>query len=126
MVEKRAHQRVETILTVHWDGSTTNTEVRVSDLSVGGCFVDTVTEAFKGETVKLQILLPTNEWLELQGVVMHHHPRFGFGLRFVDLNETQQHQISAFLRSQGLSKETEQTTADSPGSYLASGAVELR
>lgn len=97
MEEKRAHPRVETFLTVRWDGSTTNTDVRISDLSLGGCFVDTVTEALEGETVTLQILLPSNEWLDIQGVVVHHHRRFGFGLRFEDLDDMKRQQIWSLL-----------------------------
>lgn len=109
MEEKRAYPRIETILTVRWQGSTTNNNVRISDLSLGGCFVDTVTEALEGETVTLQILLPSNEWLDLQGVVVHHHRRFGFGLRFGELDEAKQHQISSLLRQERQAKESGET-----------------
>jgi hypothetical protein len=60
--------------------------------------VDTIAEVIVGETLFLKILMPDGEWFELQGVVAHHTPRLGFGVRFVNLDEKQHHQIRSLLR----------------------------
>lgn len=100
MKENRTEIRFDICLTARWQGSATNHNVRVSDLSEGGCYVDTIVEVIKGETLFLQILMPDGEWSELQGVVAHHTPRLGFGVRFVNLDERQQHQVRSLLRIQ--------------------------
>lgn len=65
----------------------------MADISEGGCYVDTILEVIKGETLFLKILMPDGEWFEMQGVVAHHSPRLGFGVRFMNLDEEQRRQI---------------------------------
>ena len=58
--------------------------------------VDKVDEGF--EALLLEIQMPNGEWLELHGVVVHHNPRLGFGVRFVDPDESKRQEIRALLR----------------------------
>jgi hypothetical protein len=62
-------------------------EARVEDVSLGGCFVDTVAHVELNEAVKLDIQLPSGEWLALRGHVASYQPGVGFGLAFTSLNE---------------------------------------
>lgn len=96
MKENRTDIRFEICLTARWQGSA-NQEVRISDLSKGGCYIDSIAEVIVGETLFLKILMPNRKWFELQGVVAHHTPRLGFGVRFVNLDEKQQHHIRSLL-----------------------------
>lgn len=100
MKEKRTDPRVDICLTARLQGSSTNQNARISDLSKGGCYVDSIAEVIVGETLFLKLLMPDGEWFELQGVVAHHTPRLGFGVRFVNLDEKQHHQIRSLLRLQ--------------------------
>ncbi len=93
MDEKRTDPRFDVCLTARWQGSTAKQTVRISDLSHGGCYVDTIVRATAGETLSLQLLLPDGSWFELQGVVAHESPGLGFGVRFVNVNEVQRQQI---------------------------------
>jgi hypothetical protein len=97
MKENRTEPRFEICLTARWQGSSTRQNVRISDLSKGGCYLDTIAEVIVGETLFIKLLLPDGEWFELQGVVAHHTPRLGFGVRFVNLDEKQNHQIRSLL-----------------------------
>ena len=78
MKENRADTRFDICLTARWQGSPTNHNVRISDLSEGGCYMDTIAEVIVGETLFLKILKPDGQWFDLQGVVAHHPPQIGF------------------------------------------------
>lgn len=112
MKENRTEIRFDLCLTARWQGSAANRNVRISDLSQGGCYVDTVVEVIVGETLFLQILMPAGEWFELKGLVAHHTPRLGFGVRFVNLDEKQHHQICLLLRIQNASPVESSDTSD--------------
>lgn len=102
MKENRTETRFEICLTARWQVSA-NQNIRISDLSQGGCYMDTIAEVGVGETLPLQILMPDGQWIELQAVVAHHTPRLGFGVRFVNLNEKQRHEIRSLLNLQNAS-----------------------
>ena len=103
MKENRTDTRFDICLTARWQGCPTNHNVRISDLSNGGCYMDTIAEVTVGETLFLKILLADANWLELQGVVIHHSPRLGFGVRFVNLDGKQHDQIRSLLGLQNAS-----------------------
>src|SRR5882724_7703660 len=88
-MERRSKKRYEVCLEAVWDGARGNSNARVTDLSEGGCFVDSLSQAMTGEILHLQVQLLTGEWLDLAGEVAHTFPSIGFGLRFVGLNPTQ-------------------------------------
>jgi PilZ domain len=97
MKENRKDPRVEITLTARWQGSASNQNVRISDLSKAGCYLDTIAQVALGETLALEILLANDEWFQVEGVVAHHTPRLGFGVRFVDLDVAQHKQICSLL-----------------------------
>jgi hypothetical protein len=98
MKENRTELRYDISLTARWQGSASNQNVRIGDLSEGGCYVDSILEVLVGEALLLDVQMPDGEWLELPGVVAHHHPKLGFGVRFVDLDEGQRCEIRSLLR----------------------------
>jgi hypothetical protein len=97
MKNRRTETRFEVCLTARWQGSSTNYNVRITDLSESGCYVDTIREVSSGERSSLKILLTNNEWFDVQGVVAHIFPQLGFGVRFVGLNEKQQQLIRSLI-----------------------------
>ena len=64
-------------------------EARVDDVSLGGCFVNTYGHVEFNEPVELEILLPSGEWLALQGKVASYHAGVGFGMSFTLLSDEQ-------------------------------------
>jgi len=97
MKENRTKPRFDVCLTARFQGSASNQNVRISDLSEGGCYIDTIAEVTEGEAMVLQIMLPDGAWFKLQGVVAHRFPRLGFGVRFVNLDEKQLRQIRSLI-----------------------------
>ena len=97
MDERRSGQRLDVVLDAVWDGTSGNYNARITDLSDGGCYMDSLGDVTVGEPVNLKLQLPGGEWLELSGVVAHHTPPMGFGVRFVDLSDDQLSTLRAFI-----------------------------
>src|SRR6185436_10600529 len=99
MDDRRSRPRLSVSLDAVWDeDSGARHSARVTDLSEGGCYLDTVGEVMTGEIVAFRVLLPDDDWLYLEGEVRHHHHGLGFGVRFVDLNEEQTDKLHFLLK----------------------------
>ena len=97
MSDRRTEKRWDVCLDAVWDGKSGNYQARVTDLSEGGCYVDSLGEAQVGEVIVFKLQLPEGEWLELTGEVAHQTPPLGFGLRFIDLTDDQHERLRALL-----------------------------
>lgn len=62
---------------LHWN-------VRLTDISEGGCFVDTIVPLDPGERVRVKIQDGENK-LELPGKILYGNPGFGSGIEFEPL-----------------------------------------
>ena len=99
MDDRRSKPRLSVSLDAVWDGDSGGKHsARVTDLSEGGCYLDTVGEVMTGEIVAFRVLLPDDEWLYLEGEVKHHRHGFGFGVQFVDLNDEQTEKLTQLLQ----------------------------
>ena len=58
-------------------------DVRIYDLSAGGCFVEAIVEAKIGETVRLKIDLPDEGWIEVTGRVVPSTRTLGYAVQFM-------------------------------------------
>src|SRR2546425_4612770 len=97
MHDRREKPRLRVSLDAMWDSSTQAHSARVTDLSEGGCYLDSVGEVRRGEIVGFRVLLPDDDWLYLEGEVRHHSAE-GFGVQFVDLNEEQTEKLRWLMR----------------------------
>lgn len=97
MDERRSKPRLSVHLDAVWHGGEERHSARVTDLSEGGCYLDTVGEVMVGEIVAFRVLLPDDEWLYLEGEVRHHSHGRGFGVQFVELNEEQTKNLQRLL-----------------------------
>jgi hypothetical protein len=88
--ERREDERVEVNLPVRYDGLSGSHDARLSDLSLGGCFVNTAGRVEVGEVVGLKIRMPDGQWLELRGEVATFQEGIGFGLLFTFLTDEEQ------------------------------------
>ncbi|MBA3765847.1 MAG: PilZ domain-containing protein [Acidobacteria bacterium] len=93
--EQRVYRRVPASLDVLWNGRLTNNHARVTNVSVGGCYVETAGRVSLGELICIDMMLPLHTHLHLRGQVMHREWPMGFGLRFVNLIDEAQ---ASFLR----------------------------
>ena len=97
MSDRRTEKRWDVCLDAVWDGKSGNHHARVTDLSEGGCYVDSLGEAQVGEVLAFTLQLPEGEWLELTGEVAHQSPPLGFGLRFINLTDEQYEKLRLLL-----------------------------
>jgi len=97
MSDRRKEERLEVSLDAVWDGKSGNYTARVTDLSEGGCYVDSLGEAHVGEILTFKLRMPSAEWLELTGEVAHQNPPLGFGVRFVNLSDEQIEKLRSLI-----------------------------
>jgi len=97
MDDRRSKFRLSVHLDAVWHGGEEKHSARVTDLSEGGCYLDTVGQVMVGEIVAFRVLLPDDDWLYLEGEVRHHRHGLGFGVQFVELNEEQTENLSRLL-----------------------------
>jgi PilZ domain len=80
--------------------SGSRTKARVADLSLHGCYVDTLNPLPVGSTVRLQIQ-KANEALDVLAKVSSQHPGSGMGLAFSDIAPEQRAMIRSWLADSG-------------------------
>ena len=85
--ERRSNKRKRLLLEAKWESMSSSHEARVDDVSLGGCFVDTVGRVELNESVNLEIRLPSGDWLSLRGHVASYQYGVGFGMSFTSLSE---------------------------------------
>jgi c-di-GMP-binding flagellar brake protein YcgR len=91
---KRAAVSVE----LHFEGAATPTRVQTSDLSAGGCYIETMFPQPIGS--KLSIVLWLGEAkIQAAAVVVTCAPQFGNGLKFLEMAAADSEQLTRFLES---------------------------
>lgn len=81
---------VDTAIYVLWlaEGKDASPQAgKITNLSRGGCFIQTRAEVSQNSAIVFRLHLPTDRWLRLQGRVAHTARKVGFGVRFTDLSE---------------------------------------
>jgi hypothetical protein len=70
--------------------------VRISELGVGGCYVDALTPFPEGTLIKLRIVRDQGAF-ESNGKVVYTHANFGMGVAFTDLTFDQQSILEGWI-----------------------------
>ncbi len=85
----REHERFSLLSEIVLESASGKQQARVSDISAGGCFVDTITQVRVGERILFELVHPNGDRLQFAGEVAYHLSGVGFGLKFVDLSDEQ-------------------------------------
>ena len=80
----RAHERMPMPLEIRIFGTH---GARCRDISVGGCYIESVAHVTVGQFLVFELQLPSGRWLSLHGEVVYHRRNHGFGVSFVELPE---------------------------------------
>ena len=115
MDDRRSKPRLSISLDAVWERTNDAQRARITNLSEGGCFLDTVGEVKQGEIVAFRVLMPDEDWLYLEGEVRHFISGIGFGVQFTDLNEDQEAKVQELIH---IAKES------GPGTKLSADLVE--
>ena len=70
--------------------------VRISELGVGGCYVDALTPFPEGTLVKLRIIRDQGAF-ESIGKVVYTHANFGMGVAFIDMTADQRAILESWI-----------------------------
>lgn len=73
---------------------------RISDISVGGCYIDTIAQVPVGEPLTLKIVGPNDIAMLFRGKVAYLLDGFGFGIEFVDVTPEAQEFLSMIISAQ--------------------------
>lgn len=99
--ERRRNRRQKVLLEATWGSMSTNHEARVDDVSLSGCFVNTIGPVEVGELVELKIRRRSGEWLQLNGHVATYQHGVGFGFVFIDLNDEDKAALQELIATGG-------------------------
>ena len=97
--EKRDNERQQFLSEIVLEFASGKREARISDISLGGCYVDSIATVAEGEPISLVISILTGESMRLTGEVAYLLPGFGFGIRFTDLTEERTDFLERFMPS---------------------------
>jgi hypothetical protein len=98
--ERRQHPRIPCSLSaeLYAQGTETLMRVHVTNISLGGCFVEMPTLP---EGDRLRIVIWANDTkLGLHGVVASRRPGFGLAIKFTEMTEEVRGHLQRFVRSQ--------------------------
>ena len=97
----REQERVTFFVEVVLESDSGRRQARISDLSVGGCFIDSIANISEGESVTFDLKHPNGEEMEFTGQVTYLLPSVGFGVRFTDMQEEQRTFVERIVKTLG-------------------------
>jgi PilZ domain len=94
----RLDERYSLPLEIHWESLSGKHEARISDISLGGCYMESLAQVGIGEEVHFEIELPTGGRMPLRGEVIHHQSNLGFGVRFANLSVMERNVLAHVIK----------------------------
>jgi len=87
---------------VVWQGSAGKQDARMSEISMDGCFIDSITQGRTlGDLVEFKVHLPSGPWVSLQGELVNEDYPSGFGLRFKELTDDDKRLLAQVVCAHG-------------------------
>lgn len=81
----RQEERITHLEEVELEFASGKRLARISDISRGGCYVDTIATVPVGEPVSFRFTRPGAEQVQFRGTVAYLLEGFGFGIKFEEL-----------------------------------------
>lgn len=97
--ERRQHQRLARPFDGNWQGASGANKCRIGDLSLGGCFVETLASPSAGEQTRVTINFGGDISMTFAGTVIYVEPRIGFAVKFHELDAQASEQIGQMLEA---------------------------
>ena len=92
---------VNVSLDVVWQGTAGKFDARLSEISMEGCFIDSLGQEVIGEIINFRVHLPTGPWITLQGQVINQEYPVGFELRFTQISEENRRLLLQVIAAHG-------------------------
>jgi uncharacterized protein (TIGR02266 family) len=97
--EQRRAWRSQLLLEVTYEGVGVQAETRISDISVTGVYMETMSPVPVGSNLKLTFALPDGYVVHTEGVVVHSQSQIGIGIEFTTLQREDARRIRQFIRA---------------------------
>jgi hypothetical protein len=95
----RKADRISYLKEVELEFASGKRSARISDISVGGCYIDTIAQVPVAEPLSLNISSSNGESMQFNGRVAYVLENFGFGVEFVDLSDKQRDFLNSIITS---------------------------
>jgi hypothetical protein len=95
----RKEERLSYLKEIELEFASGKRSARISDISSGGCYIDTISQVPVGEPLTLYISNGDGEAQEFNGRVAYLLEGFGFGVEFIDLRDEHREFLSRLLNS---------------------------
>lgn len=95
--EKRKHDRIALVMEASWEGSGTKSVARTTDISLTGCFIDTLGQVGVGDILNLRFTPPGGDYIAVEGKVMYQQNGVGFGVRFTRMSDSDRRRLESIL-----------------------------
>jgi len=95
--ERRKHTRTLKPIDGRWRGGAATGQCRIGDLSLGGCFVHSLSAPRVGDSTSVSFVTHEGQKLDLEGTVVHVEPRIGFSVQFHEIAAADAHDLLAFV-----------------------------
>ncbi|HYE65200.1 MAG TPA: PilZ domain-containing protein [Pyrinomonadaceae bacterium] len=95
--ERREGERVPLPLEARLESASGKHPVRISDISLNGCYIESLGQVEVGERVRFEVQVPTGQWMQLGGKVVYTHLNIGFGVRFADLSDSKRRVLEQLI-----------------------------
>jgi len=96
--ERRQHQRYKHLLEGQWAGASGTGTCRVTDISLGGCFIQTLALPAVGEETTVTIHMG-NHRLAFAGRIAYVESGMGFAVQFQNVDSEEIRQIVELLNT---------------------------
>ncbi|MEO8650632.1 MAG: PilZ domain-containing protein, partial [Acidobacteriota bacterium] len=85
----RDQERVPFLVEVMLNIASARCQARISDLSSGGCFIDSIVSVTPGDAIDFDLKHPSGDSMHFKGEITYAMPAIGFGVKFLDISESQ-------------------------------------
>jgi hypothetical protein len=96
-IERRQFKRVPASLEVRFKIDGIEYLGMISDISIGGCYIQSPAVVKLRTPIVVGIHLTAQRWFDLHGLIMHHYPNQGFGIRFEFSSEAEEDLIARLV-----------------------------
>ncbi len=100
-VVSKQNEQVTVSLDVVWQGGAGKYDARMGEISMDGCFIDSMGQETLGETISFNVHLPSGIWVTLQGKVIYQEYPIGFEVRFTNLTGENRKLIAQVVAAHG-------------------------
>jgi hypothetical protein len=100
MEDRRSSKRVKVDLKVYWEGSLTQLEGNIVDLSTTGCFILSDDRVRVGELLRVEIQPRKQGTLYIWGEVVYKIPEMGFAVHFTGADDDAVRQLAWLVKAE--------------------------